>query len=71
MSGCAICVYDIYAQESEEYLESLKHRNGLNQNEDTSNIQETSMKLAEEIDDQVILNNSLKIFAQFEKTKHR
>ncbi|KAA1082677.1 hypothetical protein PGT21_010148 [Puccinia graminis f. sp. tritici] len=72
MSGCATCVYDIYAQETEEYVESLKQRNDLNQRQDTtSKSQETTMNLTEEIDDQVILNNSLKVFARFEKTRHR
>jgi len=72
MSGCATCVYDIYAQESEEYLESLKQRNHLNEHDQgASKAEQTDMKLTEEIDDQVVLNNSLKVFAQFEKNRHR
>lgn len=71
-SGCATCVYDIYAQESEEYLESLKQRDHLNEHyQGASKAELTDMKLTEEIDDQVILNNSLKVFAQFEKNRHR
>ncbi|KAI9623838.1 hypothetical protein H4Q26_017113 [Puccinia striiformis f. sp. tritici PST-130] len=74
MSGCAICVYDIYAQESEEYLDSLKQRNDLQEDLDVSSIKSLDANprlLAEEIDEQLVLNNSLKIFAQFEKTLHR
>ncbi|KNZ43845.1 hypothetical protein VP01_97g2 [Puccinia sorghi] len=67
MSGCATCVYDIYAQESEEYLESLKQRDHLNEHYQGA----SKAELTEEIDDQVILNNSLKVFAQFEKNRHR
>ncbi|PLW21734.1 hypothetical protein PCANC_03253 [Puccinia coronata f. sp. avenae] len=71
MSGCAVCVYDIYAQESEAYLESLKQRNHLSLHEGPSKLQAVDSTLSEQIDDQVIVNNSLKVFAQFEKNRHR
>lgn len=71
MSGCVTCVWDIYAKHSEDYLDSLKQTANLrlNGNDFRDSPDLDSSISPDEIDQQATVNNSLRVFSEFEKKR--